>query len=518
MTQPADAAMVPLPNDAPMTNESARVEDALRKSEEWFRLATLGSQLGLWYWDEVRQALLWDVTARELFGAPAEGEVTLQTFVDALHVDDRDRVMRTWRRALENRLPYATDMRAVVSRDGSSKVRWVHARGSGYYDERGEPLVMVGVVFDITDRKEAEQKLRESEERFRLVANAAPVMIWMSGTDKLCDYFNQPWLEFTGQPLEAQLGERWTAGVHPEELKFCVETYSRAFDGREPFEMQYRLRRNDGEYRWILDTGVPRFNSDGSFAGYIGSCIDVTERKLAADALAGLSGRLIEAQEDERNRIARELHDDYAQRLAILSMGLESLAENVAGSSVEIRDQLLRFVDHASELGADLHSLSHRLHSSTLDRLGVVAGLQGFCKEFAQQQSVQVDFSHENVPSGIPADVGLCIFRIAQEALRNIKKHSGVKKAEVRLDCTGETLHLSVSDRGRGFDLHEPSTGIGIRSMEERLRLVGGWLEIHSGASKGARVEAWVPLNRASQLAQTRESSDASELWTGGIP
>jgi PAS domain S-box-containing protein len=138
-------------------------------------------------------------------------------------------------------------------------------------------LVFVSMPFMVLaalaeEHEEAAHVIRESEERFRLVANTAPVMIWMAGTDRLCTYVNQPWLEFTGRPLEAQLGNGWAEGVHNEDLKRCLETYSRAFDQRQSFAMEYRIRRNDGEYRWILDTGVPRFNANGSLAGYIGSC------------------------------------------------------------------------------------------------------------------------------------------------------------------------------------------------------------------------------------------------------
>jgi PAS domain S-box-containing protein len=179
--------------------------------------------------------------------------------------------------------------------------------------KKGAQTVGIVVGFrDDTQRREAERVVRESEARFRLVANAAPVMIWMSGVDKLCTYFNQPWLKFTGRSLEAELGNGWSEGVHPEDLTRCSETYIHAFDRREPFAMEYRLRRHDGEYRWILDQGVPRFNEGGSFAGYIGSCSDITERKLAEEALAGLSRKLLEAQEQERTRIARELHDDIS--------------------------------------------------------------------------------------------------------------------------------------------------------------------------------------------------------------
>ena len=125
--------------------------------------------------------------------------------------------------------------------------------------------------------RQAEQALRESEQRFRIMADAAPVLMWISGTDKLCTWFNKQWLEFVGRPMEQELGNGWTENVHPDDFQRCLETYVTAFDSRRPFSMEYRIRRHDGQYRWVLDHGIPRYESNGKFAGYIGSCVDITE-------------------------------------------------------------------------------------------------------------------------------------------------------------------------------------------------------------------------------------------------
>src|SRR4029077_9761368 len=192
-------------------------------------------------------------------------------------------------------------------------------------DSTGNLVGFSEIARDITDRKRAEHVLRESEERFRLVANSAPVLIWMSGTDKLYNFFNQGWLNFTGRSMAEELGEGWASGVHPDDLQNCLKIYSASFDARVDFEMEYRLRRFDGEYRWIVDFGVPRFEADGNFCGFIGSCVDISERKSSAQSLQALSGRLIHAQEEERSRIARDLHDDFSQSLALQCIDLEQL-------------------------------------------------------------------------------------------------------------------------------------------------------------------------------------------------
>ncbi|HEX4921740.1 MAG TPA: PAS domain S-box protein, partial [Candidatus Bathyarchaeia archaeon] len=358
---------------------------------------------------------------------------------------------------------------------------------------------ILSVVADITQRKRAEEALKESELRFRLLADTAPVLIWMSGTDKLCTYFNKPWLDFTGRSIDAELGNGWTEGVHSEDLQGCVETYEQAFDSRNEFRMEYRLRRSDGEYRWLLDIGVPRFNQDHSFAGYIGTCIDVTERKQVEEALSGISRKLIAAQEQERTRIARELHDDIAQRLALLAIQLEQLQQSPPNLS-EVRSRMGELWKRTSEIATDVQSMSHELHSSKLQLLGIVAAMRGFCREFGEQQRLEIDFQTQDLPSPLSADISLCFFRVLQEALHNSAKHSGVRHFEVRLWGTADEIHLTVRDSGVGFDPEaaKQSRGLGLISMEERLKLVNGTLSIESQPKRGTTVHARVPLSSGS--------------------
>jgi signal transduction histidine kinase len=223
--------------------------------------------------------------------------------------------------------------------------------------------------------------------------------------------------------------------------------------------------------------------------------------KWTRDRHFALSGMLINAQEKERCRLASEIHDDFSQRLALMALELETAEETIGTAPNEAVQQVHNVLNSASELGADLHTLSHRLHSSTLERLGLVPGIVALCKEFESQQSIEVDLVTDDLPHSVQPDVALCLFRIVQEGLRNLKKHSGAAKAQVRLHSVGDKLVVMVTDEGVGFDVHdlENKIGLGVRSMEERADLLGGRFEIHSKPGKGTRIEAWVPLQPESE-------------------
>jgi signal transduction histidine kinase len=226
--------------------------------------------------------------------------------------------------------------------------------------------------------------------------------------------------------------------------------------------------------------------------------------KQARDAQSQLSGLLINAQEMERRRLASELHDDFSQRLALLTLGLENASETLPDSSEATKRQLHELLNSASELGADLHTVSHRLHPSALEKLGLVPGLKALCEEFTSRQGIKIVFSSKNIPRSVPPNVALCLFRIVQESLQNLRKYSGASQGRVNLRKEGDKLFLSVSDEGHGFDMMEMRNrvGLGIRSMGERARLVGGQFEIHSEPEKGTRIDVCVPLQPENETAE----------------
>jgi signal transduction histidine kinase len=246
----------------------------------------------------------------------------------------------------------------------------------------------------------------------------------------------------------------------------------------------------------MFDVASPRVNGDGSFAGFIASAVDTTDQKIAQQALEKISGQLIEAQEKERTRIARELHDDICQRLALLSVELEQAHRSQNGSPTVPTKSLKEIQRHCAEIATDVQSMSHQLHSSKLDFLGLMTALRGFCQEFSSQHEVRVEFMERNVPRNISKEISLCLFRIAQEALQNAIKYSGVNQFAVELTGIENEIQLVVTDGGAGFDTEKANTnrGLGLLSMRERIHLVHGRLSVNSKPGQGTTILAVVPL------------------------
>ena len=485
-------------------------------------------------------------------------------------------------------------------------------------------LLIVALIANLMKRRRTERSLEESESRFQSAADAAPMMIWMAGLDRGCTFFNRPRLAFTGRTLEQERGLGWADSVHPDDRQRRLDAFEDAFDAGQPFVMEYRLRRYDGEYRWVSDTGTPRRNLHGDFAGYVGSSVDVTEswnktnalvesetrlRAILNTAIEGiitiddhgiiesvnaatekifgytpeemigqnigmlmplpfrmeldqyltnyrrtlkpkiigsgreLSGlrkdgtvfpielavseilledrriftgfvrditerkraervarefgaRLLQAQEAERARLARELHDDITQRLARLA--IDAARANFEPNGVDRREVIEEMHTGLVRLSEDIHALSYRLHPAMLGDLGLVAAIKAECELFSKQFAIPTEAKLAEIPSVIPDEVALNLFRVAQEALRNVGRHGRSKIAEVSLRMLDDGLQLAVVDQGVGFDprRQRERPSLGLASMQERMRLLGGELEIESAPGEGTTILAWVPLKR----------------------
>ena len=350
----------------------------------------------------------------------------------------------------------------------------------------------------VEERKQTEEELRESEERLSLAVHAGRMYAfeWDAATDVIMrsgqcvDILN--WLD---DPTR-DTGRQFVARVHPEDREaYATPT---GLSPEDPtYQTSYRVLRPDGSVIWLEANGRVFFNGQGRTLRIIGLVADVTERKLAEEALSSVSRRLIEAQEQERARIARELHDDLSQRMALLSISLAQFERGMPYLSSQARQQMHNIGEVVTEVSSDIHNLSHQLHPSKLDTLGLVATVGSLCRELSDQHGLQVLFVNSDIPGQIPKDVTLCLFRIVQEALRNVLKHSGAANAKVEMSGHGDRIELCISDSGAGFSLESAKgeAGLGLVSMRERLRLVRGHLSIESRPSHGTRIYVRVPLH-----------------------
>jgi PAS domain S-box-containing protein len=378
-----------------------------------------------------------------------------------------------------------------------------------------QALLILALLWQRARKRKAEAAVRESEKRFRVMVDTTPSLVWMCDAQGKITYLNESRLAFIGldpnRAANSAHSDTWTECIHPDDLKNLLDTVSQALKTQQRFSLEYRLRRSDGVYRWMLDVAAPRVNGDGSFAGFIGSGTDTTDQKLAQQALERISGQLIEAQEKERSRIARDLHDDICQRLALLSMELAQANRSSSGSPEALKKSLVDIQKHCSEIAGDVQSLSHQLHSSKLDYLGIVTAIRGFCLDFSKQHQVDIEFSESNVPTDLPKDVSLSLFRVAQEALHNAVKYSGVSQFAIELSGMEDAVRLVVSDAGAGFDVGEAkkNRGLGLLSMQERIHLVHGTFSVESEPWQGTRIMAAVPL--IAQKERPPENADVKE-------
>jgi len=280
---------------------------------------------------------------------------------------------------------------------------------------------------------------------------------------------------------------------HPK--LFTAESWARlqsaveeALESGRQYELDVEMVLPDGRTRWLLARGESLQDAEGRVEKLRGTVQDITERRNAEQALSTLGRRLIESQEAERVRVARELHDDVGQRLALLSIALDRYFKSGIGSHDDLRSQLAGVQDV-------IGSLSHELHATPLRHLSLARAVRGYCDEVASLHDVDVEVHESGEVDGLGADVSLCLFRVVQEALRNAVRHSGAREFGVKLSGDADAVSLEVRDGGVGFDYASAvaSSGLGVVSMQERLKLVHGELTIDTGVGHGTRIRARVP-------------------------
>ncbi len=466
------------------------IKQHLRDSESQLRETQSTAQCGSWVWDLANKKAYWSDEMYSILGL-IPGSVTpsgsLIGLGDDLHYAAR------MKKVAETNQNYSEEHR-IVRPGGENRI--VVEAGQIKFDARQKPLFIVGTLLDVTELRRKEQVLGESEHRFHALIDAAPVMMWMSDVDKLCTTFNRGWLAFTGRKIEEEIGNGWTHGVHPDDLQRCLKIYVEAFDARLSFSMEYRLRRHDGQYRWIRDDGSPRYLPDGTFAGYIGCCLDIHDRKALSLERIELARRLMSAQEAERSRIARELHDGIGQEIALLGIQMQRASGTSSLEPGVHNPEIQQFSSKLAAIGIHVGRLSHQLHSSELEYLGLTVAVTKLCREFSEESPIKVTCNCSNIPAKLDDEIALTFLRLVQESLHNVAKHTRATSVQVDLIGTSEELSLVVHDDGAGFDVRQlkSAPGLGLISMRERVNLIGGEFVINSTPGSGTSVRARVPI------------------------
>jgi PAS domain S-box-containing protein len=295
--------------------------------------------------------------------------------------------------------------------------------------------------------------------------------------------------------------EGYLGRVHPEDREITKSVIDAAFRDGKPFDMEERILRPDGAVRVLHSQGQWTFDNSQRPIKLVGICQDITERKLVEQQLQTLSARLMRAQEEERARLARELHDDLSQEVAALSIATSNLKKSIPAGDCATLEQSDRIQQNLIRLADKVRRLSHNLHPAMLEFSGLGVAVQRYCAEFSQLTGVQVIFDAKGSFASVPSPVALSVYRVAQEALQNVLKHARVEEAHLGLYIDDQTLRLTVSDKGTGIDPLGPAApGLGIVSIKERARMMGGTLTIESGPNRGTTLNLTVPTSAVSAI------------------
>jgi PAS domain S-box-containing protein len=408
-----------------------------------------------------------------------------------VHPEDLPRVMEKW----------IADMAAgELSEDeirlqrADGEYRWFLIRTAPLRDERGNVVKWFGISIDIDDRKRVESQIR-------LLLDAIPQQIWSGPPDGTLDYCNARWRSFTGLELEELRGAGWQRTLHPDDRERVLKAWRESVTNATPYQQEERHRRADGQYRWFLTRGVPLRGTDGGIVRWYGTNTDIEDRKHAEEELQRLSGELLQSQDEERRRISRDLHDSTGQDLAALTADLSQLGASIPSSARKLRALASRCQELAEKCIREVRTLSYLIFPPMLDETGLADAIRHFVGGFTDRSGIKVGLEVNAHSGRMRGDIELALFRVVQESLTNVHRHSGSLRAKILLDRGSNYVTVEVSDTGQGTSGRNLKTnrgmpfqiGVGISSMTERVKLVGGRLDIISGTS-GTTVRATIPI------------------------
>jgi PAS domain S-box-containing protein len=502
---------------------------ALMESEQRLTLAVSAARLAVWDFDLREKVMTVSPPYAEMLGSP-------RTYADCLalvHPDDRERIVTLARECVAGKQGLDAEYRLLLP---DETLLWVASNAAVQYDDAGHPARVVGVGLDITARKQAEAALRESEALFRNLADTAPVMMWMTGTDKLCNFFNKTWLTFRGRTLEQELGNGCVEGIHPDDVAAVSTAYNAAFDARRSFDVEFRLRRADGEYRWLLCSGVPRFAPSGVFAGYIGSDVDITDlKRTQAEAI---ERQKLESLRVLTNGIAHDFNNLLGSVVSVAELAeLEMLADSSPREQIE---KIKSLAVRASEIVRELmiYSGQNQADLTSLDLSSLTEEMLELLKVSISKHAVLKTDLPRNLPPmrGNAAQIRQVLMNLIMNASEALGESDGViriavsRAAPSRSLPEGAFLRLEVSDTGCGiseesharifdpfFSTKFAGRGLGLAVVQGIVRAHAGAIQLSSTPGNGARFEIFFPCaptgaeHRAPALADAnREAKPAS--------
>jgi two-component system CheB/CheR fusion protein len=531
--------------------EKKKVEEGLqvalelfKESDERLKIAIEATELGTFDYNPITGELFISERGKEFIGVSRDAKVSFEHFLDAIHPDDRERVEKIVYQTLDALNGGTFEIEYRVLDKQSNRLRWLRAKGHAFFNEDDVAFRFTGTLLDITNQRKSDEALKESESRFRTVANTAPVMIWMSGTDSHCTFFNKGWLEFTGRTYEEELKTRWIDRVHPLDAENCEMLYKAAFHARKGYHMEYRLRRYDGEYRWIYDSGVPRYTPEGIFEGFIGSCIDIQEQKMTREELEKLvlqrtdslrtSNKNLERSNVNLEQFAYIASHDLQEPLRKIETFAERLEEKANETlSDDTREYLKKIASSASRMKVlinnllDFSRLSSQAEQFVSTDLNTV--LESAMADFdllMDQKNGKIEFALLPVIEAIPLQMSQLFYNLISNSFKfsmdgkppliQILARLQVpheESVEHGLSPDLEFCEIIFKDNGIGFSqeyadqiftifqrLHPrhlyPGTGIGLATCRKIVQNHQGKIYAESRENEGTEFHMLLPLRQ----------------------
>lgn len=480
--------------------DSKENEKKIIESEMRFRTLTKTAPVGIFETDGSGSTTYVNETWLQYTGMHFE-EAVGDGWLDAVHPDDREWLQKGWHSKTEMESVSFSEYRLV---DKQGRQRWVNGKAAPVFYADGKVRGYVGIILDVTERKKTEEKIAESELRFRTLAKDAPVGIFETDANGLTTYVNQTWLNYTGLTFEEAIGDAWMYIIHPDDRQNQVESWKNKIKNIEPSETEYRIINKNGELRWVNGKAIPVINSSGKVTGYIGTIADVTEVKTAlellnqrTEQLSELSTHLQNIREKERMYIAREIHDELGQQLTALKMDIAWLSKKNISGHYDVKNKFEDAITLVDETVKSIRRIATELRPSIIDDLGLNAALEWQVTEFSQRSGILVSFKNDFDDANINPAISIGLFRILQESLTNIARHSQAKKVWVGLEKSGNSVLLSIQDDGIGFDATLKKNGqtFGLLGIKERAVMLKGKCSINSTPHGGTNIAVQIPLH-----------------------